>query len=123
MITPGQTNTATPPPRVSASWNINTSNDSTVSGSEMSLAGYEGSMQQLLSQNTGYYVSCEFLIGTQNLVRREGILYQVGSSFMVLYDVPLQRYIICDFYALKFVTFYEPGSEPINIQSPYPLPR
>lgn len=73
---------------------------------------YRGSMQEVLAQNLGNYVVCEFLIGTQSQVEKQGILYDVGVSWMVLYELPEERYVICDFYSLKFITFYQPGKEP-----------
>ena len=96
-------------------WNLSIGEEPPISGSELSPAGYVGSMQQILQQNTGNYVVCDFLIGTQTVVRKEGILYAVGVSFMVLYEVIQRRYIICDFYSLKFTTFYEPGTEPYTL--------
>ena len=71
---------------------------------------YPGSWQQILASNIGEYCYIDFLIGTQNLVRREGILYNVGVSFVVLYDPRAQAYEVCDLYSIKFVTFPVPGS-------------
>ena len=51
-----------------------------------SLQGYANSWQRALQQNEGEYCYIDFLIGTQNLVRKEGILYDVGMSFIVLYE-------------------------------------
>ena len=45
-----------------------------------------GSMQAILAQNIGEYVVIEFLIGTENIVRKQGMLYFVGRSFVTLYD-------------------------------------
>jgi len=60
----------------------------------------------------GYYVSCEFLIGTQILETREGILAKVGTNFLTLYQPNLERYIICDLYAVKFITIYNSTTVP-----------
>ena len=54
----------------------------------------------------------EFLIGTNNLVYREGRLYEVGISYVVLYDDKNDQYIICDLYAIKFVTYVNQGRRP-----------
>ncbi len=54
----------------------------------------------------GYYVSCDFLIGTQIIETRDGILAKVGTNFLTLYQPDLERYIVCDLYALKFITIY-----------------
>ena len=60
----------------------------------------------------GYYVSCEFLIGTQILETRDGILAKVGTNFLTLYQPNLERYIVCDLYAVKFITMYNSTSVP-----------
>lgn len=67
---------------------------------------YQGAMQQILSENTGELVSVDFLIGTQETVTRRGILYAVGVSYIVLYNPENDTYVVCDLFAIKFVTFY-----------------
>ena len=67
---------------------------------------YQGAMQQILSENTGELVSVDFLIGTQETVTRRGILYSVGVSYIVLYNPENDTYVVCDLFAIKFVTFY-----------------
>lgn len=71
-----------------------------------------GSMQQILADNLGNYVVCEFLIGTQNMTKKEGILYFVGRSYVTLYEEISREYIVCDIFSIKFVTFYLPGQRP-----------
>ncbi len=70
--------------------------------------GYTGSMQQILSQNTGKRVVIDFLVGTSNIVRKEGILYLVGVSYVVLYDSRADTYTVCNLYSIEFVTFLAP---------------
>lgn len=70
--------------------------------------GYTGSMQQILSQNTGNRVIIDFLVGTSNIVRKEGILYLVGISYVVLYDNRADTYTVCNLYSIEFVTFLTP---------------
>lgn len=65
----------------------------------------QGSMQQILSENLGRYVTVEFLIGTSNVTRRTGFIYSVGISFIVLFDYNNRVYVLCDIFAIKFVTF------------------
>lgn len=65
-----------------------------------------------LQSSIGYYVSCEFLIGTQILETRDGILAKVGTNFLTLYQPNLERYIVCDLYALKFITIYNSTTVP-----------
>ncbi len=71
-----------------------------------------GSMQAILSQNIGSYVVVEFLIGTQEIVRKQGMLYFVGRSFVTLYDEAVNNFIVCDIFSVKFVYFYMPGDRP-----------
>lgn len=72
----------------------------------------QGSMQQFLSENLGIYVVIEFLIGTQAITRKEGILYSVGRSVVTLYEELSQTFVVCDIFSVKFVTFYLPGQRP-----------
>jgi len=72
----------------------------------------EGSVQKVLTNNLGQYVVMEFLIGTEQIVRKQGILYLVGTSYVVLYDDVLNNYIVCDLYSIKFTYFYLPGQRP-----------
>ena len=60
----------------------------------------------------GRYVVVEFLIGTQNIVRREGVLTAVGTSWLVLYDESNGTSVVCDMYSVKFVTYFDPGARP-----------
>ncbi len=73
---------------------------------------YDGSMQQLLTNNIGNYCLCEFLIGTSLLVEKSGIVYSVGVSYVTLYSSENSSYIVCDIYSLKFITF------PLNQNTP-----
>ena len=72
----------------------------------------QGSMQKILSDNIGEYVVVEFLIGTDSLNRKQGILYFVGTSFVTLFDDVHNNYIVCDIFSIKFVYFYYPGQRP-----------
>jgi len=71
-----------------------------------------GSMQQILANNIGEYVLIEFLIGTEQIVRKQGILYHVGTSYITLYDETVRNFIVCDVFSIKFVYFYFPGERP-----------
>ena len=71
-----------------------------------------GSMQQILANNIGEYVLVEFLIGTEQMVRKQGILYHVGTAYLTLYDDILRNFIVCDIFSIKFVYFYFPGDRP-----------
>ena len=81
-------------------------------------------MQQVLQENIGNYVIVEFLIGTGNLTSRQGILYSVATQFLVLYDEFESRYVVCDIFSVKFVTFLLPGYRPGQIPATtYPSPQ
>ncbi len=71
---------------------------------------FQGSIQQVLQENVGKYVIVEFLIGTTGLTTRQGLLYYVGSQFLVLYDEFESRFVVCDIFSVKFVTFLETRS-------------
>ena len=68
---------------------------------------FQGSMQQVLQENVGKFVIVEFLIGTGSLTSRQGMLYYVGAQFLVLYDEFEARFVVCDIFSVKFVTFLE----------------
>ncbi len=74
--------------------------------------GLQGSMQQLLSENLGKFVIADFLIGISTIVRRVGVIYSVGTGFVVLYLESQKAFQVCDIFSLKFVAFFPPGSEP-----------
>ncbi len=78
--------------------------------------GTSGDQVQMLGEqlqtSIGYFVSCDFLIGTQLIETRNGILAKVGTNFLTLYQPDLERYIVCDLYALKFITIYNTTTVP-----------
>lgn len=78
----------------------------------------QGSMQQFLADNLGTYVVIEFLIGTQAVTRKSGVLYAVGTSVVTLYEEISQTFVTCDIFSIKFVTFYLPGRRPWQVQFP-----
>ena len=77
--------------------------------------GMYGSMQEALADNLGLYAVCEFVVGTQSTEIKQGLLYSVGRSFLVLYDEQQQNFILCDVFSIKFVTLYLPGHRPWNL--------
>lgn len=85
-------------------------------------AGLYGSMQEALADNLGLYAVCEFVVGTQNMETKEGILYSVGRSFVVLYDEQQQDFVLCDVFSIKFVTLYMPGHRPWSLTRTPPVP-
>lgn len=92
--------------------NYNPQNNNQALEDEINSNAFNGSMQRILQDNIGAYVIIEFLIGTSNLTYREGRLYEVGISYVVLYDEKNDQYTICDLYSIKFVTYVSQGRRP-----------
>lgn len=65
-----------------------------------------------LREQIGKLVRVEFLIGTNNLTDRIGILEDVGASYILLRSLESGVLTYADIYAIKFVTI-----------SPYPFPN
>lgn len=76
---------------------------------------YNGSLQQMLSQNTGRRIIVDFLVGSTNIVRKEGILYLVGISYIVLYDEKTDIYTVCNLYSIEFVSFLPNNNSGQNV--------
>lgn len=57
-----------------------------------------------LRKHLGKLVKVEFLIGTERLEDRTGILLEVGASYIVLRSVQDNNILYCDIYSIKFVT-------------------
>ena len=68
---------------------------------------YIGSWKALLSRYEGSYVVATFLVGTQNTISWEGILFDVGNDYLTIYQESRDRYIVSDYYSLKFIEFYD----------------
>lgn len=57
-----------------------------------------------LRKHLGKLVKVEFLIGSNYLEDRTGILLEVGASYIVLRSVQDNNLLYCDIYSIKFVT-------------------
>lgn len=68
---------------------------------------YAGSAKAMLRRNLGNYVVATFLVGTQNTVSWEGILYDVGNDYVTIYQPGRDRYIVNDIYSLRYTEFYD----------------
>lgn len=64
-------------------------------------------MPALLKQYIGRLVRIEFLIGTNSMEDRTGILEDVGASYVTLRSVESGNLIIADIYSIKFVIVSE----------------
>ena len=57
-----------------------------------------------LREQIGKLVRVEFLIGTNSLVDRVGILEDVGASYILLRSIESDTMVYADIYSIKFVT-------------------
>ena len=71
-----------------------------------------------LRQNIGKLMRVEFLIGTNNLVDRIGILEDVGASYILLRSFENDSLVYADIYAIKFITISTTSST-YNILNSY----
>ena len=62
-----------------------------------------------LREQIGKLMRVEFLIGTNNLTDRIGVLEDVGASYILLRSVESNNLIYCDIYAIKFITISSGG--------------
>ena len=62
-----------------------------------------------LREQIGKLMRVEFLIGTNNLTDRIGILEDVGASYILLRSIESDNLIYCDIYSIKFVTIASSG--------------
>jgi len=66
-----------------------------------------GYTQGYLKTKIGKRVRIEFLIGSNSIIDRDGTIVDVGISYIVLQEPNTGDYVMCDLYAIKFVTFYD----------------
>ena len=62
-----------------------------------------------LREQIGKLMRVEFLIGTNNLTDRIGVLEDVGASYILLRSIESDNLIYCDIYSIKFVTIASSG--------------
>ena len=62
-----------------------------------------------LREQIGKLMRVEFLIGTNNLTDRIGILEDVGASYILLRSLENDSLVYCDIYAIKFITISTSG--------------
>lgn len=60
-----------------------------------------------LREQIGKLIRVEFLIGTNNLTDRTGILEDVGVSYILLRSIESGNLVFCDIYSIKFVNIAE----------------
>lgn len=59
-----------------------------------------------LRTQIGRPVRVEFLIGTNTMLDRTGILLAVGANYILINETETDDILACDFYNIKFVRFY-----------------
>ena len=69
-----------------------------------------------LREQIGKLMRVEFLIGTNNLTDRVGILEDVGASYILLRSIENNNLVYADIYAIKFVTISETYAGMPNFQ-------
>lgn len=57
-----------------------------------------------LREQIGKLMRVEFLIGTNNLTDKTGILEDVGASYILLRSIESDNLVYCDIYSIKFIT-------------------
>lgn len=63
-------------------------------------------MNGFLRTQIGRPVKVDFLIGTNTLVDRTGILLGVGVNYILINEIETDDVVACDFYNIKFIKFY-----------------
>lgn len=62
-----------------------------------------------LREQIGKLMRVEFLIGTNTLTDRIGILEDVGASYILLRSFENDSLVYCDIYSIKFITISTSG--------------
>lgn len=62
-----------------------------------------------LREQIGRLMRVEFLIGTNNMIDRIGILEDVGASYILLRSFENDSLVYCDIYSIKFITISTTG--------------
>lgn len=59
-----------------------------------------------LRTQIGKKVKVEFLVGTNTITDRMGVLVGVGANYILLNESETDDLLACDFYNIKFIRFY-----------------
>lgn len=62
--------------------------------------------QGYLKTQIGKRMRITFLIGSNMIQDREGILVNVGISYVLLNETSTKNLVVCDIYSIKFVNIY-----------------
>ena len=70
--------------------------------------------QGWLTTQIGKYISIDFLIGSM-YIDRQGILQEVGISYIIIKESGTNDLVMCDIYSIKFVTVFGDQSSKCRI--------
>ena len=59
-----------------------------------------------LRTQIGRKVHVEFLIGSNTMTDRTGVLVAVGANYILLNELETDDLLACDYYNIKFIRFY-----------------
>lgn len=54
----------------------------------------------------GRIVQVQFLVGTNTIIDRMGVLLAVGANYILINELQTDDILACDFYNIKFIRFY-----------------
>lgn len=63
--------------------------------------------QGFLKTQIGKRVRVTFLLGTNTIQDRDGILEEVGISYIILRETETNNRVLCDIYSIKFVNIFQ----------------
>lgn len=63
--------------------------------------------QGYLKTQIGKRVRVTFLLGTNTIQDRDGILEAVGISYIILRETETNNKVLCDIYSIKFVNIFQ----------------
>ena len=63
-------------------------------------------MNGFLRTQIGRPVKVDFLVGTNTLVDKSGILLGVGVNYILIQEAETDDLVVADFYNIKFIKFY-----------------
>lgn len=84
--------------------NINNENRNVETNQEPEILTNSIYTPAFLREQIGKLMRVEFLIGTNNLVDRIGILQDVGASYILLRSFENDSLVYADIYSIKFIT-------------------
>lgn len=75
-------------------------------------------LTRILQANVGLRAAAEFVIGTEEMVMRTGILISASPEYLVLQDPDSQISTVCDVRTLQFIRFFPAQSGALDEGAP-----